>query len=94
MKYRSLGRSGLKVSEVSLGSWLTLGSSVDREATREIVERAYDLGVNFFDTADVYAKGDAEEALGAALEGIPRRYVVLATKCFFPMSEAPNDRGL
>ena len=94
MKYRSLGRSGLKVSEVSLGSWLTLGSSVDREATREIVERAYDLGVNFFDTADVYAKGDAEEALGAALEGIPRRYVVIATKCFFPMSEAPNDRGL
>jgi len=94
MEYRRLGGSGLKVSEVALGSWLTLGSSVDREATRVIVARAYDLGINFFDTADVYARGDAEEALGAALAGIPRRYIVLATKCFFPMSEVPNDRGL
>jgi len=82
------------VSEVALGSWLTLGSSVDREATRVIVGRAYDLGVNFFDTADVYARGDAEAALGAALAEIPRHCIVLATKCFFPMSEAPNDRGL
>jgi len=94
MEYRNLGRSGLVVSEVSVGSWLTLGSSVDREATREIVHRAFDLGVNFFDTADVYANGAGEEALGSALRGIPRRYVVVATKCFFPMSERPNDRGL
>ena len=57
MEYRPLGRSGLHVSEISLGSWLTLGSSVDREATREIVHRAYDLGINLFDTADVYARG-------------------------------------
>jgi aryl-alcohol dehydrogenase-like predicted oxidoreductase len=82
------------VSEVSLGSWLTLGSSVDRETTREIVHRAYDLGVNFFDTADVYASGQAEEVLGHALRAIPRRYVVIASKAFFPMSERPNDRGL
>jgi aryl-alcohol dehydrogenase-like predicted oxidoreductase len=94
MEYRNLGRSGLVVSEVSVGSWLTLGSSVDRAATREIVHRAFDLGVNLFDTADVYSNGGAEEALGAALKGIPRRYVVIATKCFFPMSERPNDRGL
>ncbi len=94
MEYRNLGRSGLQVSEVSLGSWLTLGSSVDREATREIVQRAYDHGINFYDTADVYANGAAEEALGAALQEIPRRYVVIATKAFFPMSEHPNDRGL
>ncbi|MDP6242062.1 MAG: aldo/keto reductase, partial [Myxococcota bacterium] len=94
MEYRRLGGSGLEVSAISLGSWLTLGSSVDRAATREIVERAHDLGINFFDTADVYAKGDAEEALGAALKGIPRPHIVLATKCFFPMTEAPNDRGL
>jgi len=94
MEYRKLGRSGLSVSEVSLGSWLTLGSSVDRRATREIVGRAFDLGINFFDTADVYSNGEAEEALGEALAGIPRRYVVIATKCFFPMSERPNDRGL
>jgi len=94
MKYRNLGRSGLSVSEISLGSWLTLGSSVDRAATRDIVHAAYDLGINFFDTADAYANGAGEEALGAALQGFPRRYVVIATKCFFPMSDRPNDRGL
>ncbi len=94
MEYRNLGHSGLQVSEVSVGSWLTLGSSVDRAGTREIVHRAFDLGVNLFDTADVYSNGAGEEALGEALAGIPRRYVVVATKCFFPMSERPNDRGL
>jgi voltage-dependent potassium channel beta subunit len=94
MEYRQLGRSGLRVSEVSLGSWLTLGSSVDLKGTREIVRRAYDLGVNCFDAADVYANGAGEEALGAALKGLPRPYLVIATKCFFPMSESPNDRGL
>jgi voltage-dependent potassium channel beta subunit len=94
MNYRNLGRSGLSVSEISVGSWLTFGSSVDRERTREIVHRAFDLGINFFDTADVYANGGGEEALGAALKGLPRRYVVIASKCFFPMSERPNDRGL
>jgi aryl-alcohol dehydrogenase-like predicted oxidoreductase len=94
MQHRALGRSGLRVSEISLGSWLTLGSSVDREATRELVHRAYDLGIDFFDSADVYANGAGEEALGFALRGIPRPNVVLATKAFFPMSERPNDRGL
>jgi voltage-dependent potassium channel beta subunit len=94
MEYRQLGRSGLRVSEVSLGSWLTLGSSVDRERTREIVQRAYELGINFFDTADVYAGGEAEEAIGQALHAIPRRHVVIASKCFFPMSKHPNDQGL
>jgi aryl-alcohol dehydrogenase-like predicted oxidoreductase len=94
LEYRNLGRSGLVVSEVSVGSWLTLGSSVDRAGTREIVHRAFDLGVNLFDTADVYSNGAGEEALGAALRDIPRRYVVIASKCFFPMSERPNDRGL
>jgi voltage-dependent potassium channel beta subunit len=94
MEYRNLGRSGLVVSEVSVGSWLTLGSSVDRNGTRDIVQRAFDLGVNLFDTADVYSNGAGEEALGYAIAGIPRRYLVIATKCFFPMSERPNDRGL
>jgi len=82
------------VSEIGLGSWLTLGSSVDRAGTREIVQAAYDLGINFFDSADVYANGEGEEALGSALQGIPRHYLVIASKCFFPMSEHPNDRGL
>jgi voltage-dependent potassium channel beta subunit len=94
MRYRNLGRSGLSVSEVSLGSWLTLGSSVDRGGARALVREAFDLGINLFDTADVYANGAAEEALGEALRGIPRRHVVIATKCFFPMSDRPNDRGL
>lgn len=82
------------MSEVGLGSWLTFGNTVDVAATAEMVQRAYDLGVTFFDTADVYARGAAEEALGRALRSVPRSYVVLATKCFFPMSEVPTDRGL
>jgi voltage-dependent potassium channel beta subunit len=94
MEHRRLGRSGLRVSEISLGSWLTFGSSVDRDATRELVHCAYDLGIDTFDSADVYANGAGEEALGQALRGIPRPYVVVATKAFFPMSERPNDRGL
>jgi aryl-alcohol dehydrogenase-like predicted oxidoreductase len=94
MEYRSLGKSGLRVSEIALGSWLTLGSRVDVPGTSKLVHHAYDLGINFFDSADVYATGSAEEALGQALREIPRHHVVLATKCFFPMSERPNDRGL
>ena len=94
MEYRNLGRSGLQLSEIGLGSWLTLGSRVDTAATREIVLRAFDLGINFFDTADVYANGAAEEVLGRALYEIPRRHVVIATKAFYPVSENPNDRGL
>lgn len=94
METRPLGHSGLRVSEISLGSWLTFGSSVDVPATERIVHHAYELGVNLFDTADVYANGRAEEALRLALHGIPRPYVVIATKAFFPMSDRPNDRGL
>lgn len=94
MEYRNVGRSGLLVSEIGLGSWLTLGSSVDRAGTRDLVQRAFDLGVNFFDTADVYSNGEAEEVLGEALRELPRRHLVIGTKCFFPMSERPNDRGL
>jgi aryl-alcohol dehydrogenase-like predicted oxidoreductase len=94
MRYRRLGRSGLEVSEVALGSWLTIGSSVGQAATHEIVRSAVDLGINLFDTADVYARGAAELALREALSGISRHHVVLATKAFFPMSDRPNDRGL
>ena len=94
MKYRNLGRSGLQVSEVSLGSWLTLGSSVDAAGTRDLVRAAWDLGINCFDSADVYARGAAEEVLRDALAGISRHHVVIATKAYFPMSERPNDRGL
>jgi len=92
--YRNLGNSGLSVSEIGLGSWLTLGSRIDLAGTRVIVRRAFDLGINFFDTADVYSDGAAEEALCSALADIPRRHLVIATKAFFPMSENPNDSGL
>jgi len=94
MEYRDLGRSGVQVSSVSLGSWLTFGSRIEVAETARLIQQAYDLGVNFFDTADVYARGASEEAVGEALRGIPRPYVVIATKCFFPMSDRPNDRGL
>ncbi len=94
MRTRALGRSGLQVSEVSLGSWLTLGSRVDFNETARLVRRAFDLGINFFDTADVYAKGEAEKALGESLRELPRHHLVLASKAFFPMSEHANDRGL
>lgn len=94
MNYRKLGRFGLKVSEVSLGGWLTHGRTLDDSATQAVVQKALDLGINFFDTADVYNRGEAELALGKALASVRREDVVIGTKCFFPMSENPNDRGL
>lgn len=94
MEYRRLGDSGLRVSRIGLGSWLTYGRSVDEETAHDCLQRAYDAGVNFFDTANVYARGGAEEVLGRWLEGIPRGDVVVATKAYFPMGEGPNDRGL
>jgi aryl-alcohol dehydrogenase-like predicted oxidoreductase len=94
VEYRNLGGAGLKVSEVGLGSWLTFGRSVDQSTTDACVRKAFDLGVIFFDTADIYAKGAAEVAFGKALADIRRQDIVLATKVFWPMSENPNDRGL
>ncbi|MGV3617559.1 MAG: aldo/keto reductase family protein [Fimbriimonas sp.] len=94
MRYRRLGRYGVRVSEVALGGWLTHGRTLDDSATEGTVRRALDLGINFFDTADVYNRGEAELALGRALHGTRREEHVIATKCFFPMSDGPNDRGL
>ncbi|WP_420541911.1 aldo/keto reductase family protein [Rubrobacter calidifluminis] len=94
MEYRHLGRSGVKVSEIALGSWLTYGGSVEEERARECIHRAYELGINFFDTANVYAQGAAEEIVGRALKGFARESYFLATKVYFPMGDGPNDRGL
>lgn len=94
MEYRKLGRTGLKVSEVSLGSWLTYGNSTDRETAIKSIDKAYELGINFFDTANVYARGEAELVVGEALRKYPRESFVLATKVFWPMGSGPNDRGL
>ncbi len=92
MKYRQLGDSNLKVSEISLGSWLTYGVGVDRDHATACVDRAFDLGINFIDTANVYGRGSAESFLGEALAKRPRDSYVLATKVFFPMSD--TDKGL
>lgn len=94
MRYRRLGPSGCKVSVLSFGSWLTVGSSIEQQTTNELVRTAFENGVNFFDTADIYSRGEAEEALAPALEPLRRQDYVLATKCFWPMSDNVNDRGL
>ena len=94
MNTRRVGSSGLEVTEVALGSWLTFGSAVDIPDSGKVIEKAYELGVSFFDTADVYATGAAEEVLGRTLRSIPRHQLVIATKCFFAMSDRPNDKGL
>ncbi|WP_248928609.1 aldo/keto reductase family protein [Paenibacillus hamazuiensis] len=94
MKYRNLGRTGLKVSEISLGSWLTYGGYVEKENAVNSIHKAYELGINFFDTANVYERGEAEKVVGEALAKYPRDSYVLATKVFWPMGDGPNDRGL
>jgi len=92
VRYRQLGASDLSVSEIALGSWLTYGVGVDREAARACVDRAFEVGINFIDTANVYGRGAAETFLGEALEGRNRSSYILATKLYFPMSD--EDRGL
>src|SRR5690349_23372066 len=92
MKTRKLGNSDLEVSEISLGSWLTYGVGVDAEQARACLEEAFEQGINFIDTANIYGRGAAETFLGEALQGRPRDSYVLATKLFFPMTE--TDRGL
>jgi voltage-dependent potassium channel beta subunit len=94
MEYRRLGRAGVRVSTISLGSWLTYGASVAEETAQACVRRAYDLGVNLFDTANAYHRGAAEEVLGRSLKDIPRHSYVLATKAYWPMGDEPTNRGL
>jgi voltage-dependent potassium channel beta subunit len=95
MRYRRLGKTGLKVSELSLGSWVTFGGQVGDEATKACMVAAYELGVNFFDGAEVYAKGEAERAMGRILKqtGWSREGLVLSTKLFWG-GDGPNDTGL
>lgn len=94
MEYRNLGRSGLKVSRTALGSWLTFGAALDPAGAGRLVAEAVELGVNLLDTADVYRSGEGETLLGRAIQSLPRHRLVLASKCYFPMSDDPNDRGL
>lgn len=92
MKYRQLGSSDLQISEISLGSWLTYSGGVERERAEACVNKAFEVGINFIDTANIYGKGASEEFLGEVLQSRPRDSYVLATKLFFPMTE--TDFGL
>src|SRR6266513_5233271 len=94
MEYRHLGRSGLKISEIAYGNWITHGSQVEEDAARRCVEAALDEGITTFDTADVYAGTRAEEVLGRALRGVRRESVEIFTKLYWPTGPGPNDRGL
>jgi voltage-dependent potassium channel beta subunit len=95
MQYRRLGNAGLKVSAISLGGWINFGEGkVARDTARKVVTTAYDQGINFFDLADVYGNGGAEEQMGAILRDYARHTLVISTKLFWPMSKEINDRGL
>jgi len=95
MKYRRLGITGMKVSAISIGAWLTYGSdTVAYEQAEACIHKAIELGVNFIDVADIYAKGAAEEVVGKAIADYDRTKLVISTKAFWPMSDDPNDRGL
>ena len=95
MKYRSVGKSGLKISEVALGSWVTdLKGTAAEDVAKETVKLAYDSGVNFFDCADAYSGGAAERFLGEVLKQYPRKELVISSKVYFPTGEGVNDRGL
>ena len=94
MEYRHLGKSGLVISEIAYGNWITHGSQVEEQAAVECVRAALDEGITAFDTADVYARGRAEEVLGRALHGVRRESLEIFTKVYWPMGDSRNDRGL
>ena len=94
MEYRRAGKSGLSLSALSIGGWLTFGGSIDDDATSAILKTSIDAGVNFIDLADVYARGGAERAAGKFLKAYKRSDLVISSKVFWPMSENVNDKGL
>jgi aryl-alcohol dehydrogenase-like predicted oxidoreductase len=94
MRYRRLGSSDLEVSEIALGSWLTYAGGIEADQTRACTDAAFEVGINFFDTANVYGRGAAETTWGEILSGRPRDSYVLATKVWGQMSDDPEDRGL
>ena len=94
MKYRRLGRTGLKISEISLGGWLTYGNQIEEEQAIPVIRRAFELGINFFDSADVYAAGRSEEIMGKALKEFNREEIVIATKVRGRIFQGVNGEGL
>jgi voltage-dependent potassium channel beta subunit len=94
MHYRRLGKSGLKVSEIALGAWITIGSQIEEKISSDLIHAAYDQGINFFDNADAYANGQAEVVMGKAIKDLPREALVISSKVFWPTMPGPNGRGL
>jgi aryl-alcohol dehydrogenase-like predicted oxidoreductase len=94
MEHRHLGSSGLRVSEIAYGNWITHGSQVEEETALACVRAALDEGISTFDTTDAYAGGRAEEVLGRALKGVPRESVEIFTKVYWPVGDGPNNSGL
>jgi aryl-alcohol dehydrogenase-like predicted oxidoreductase len=94
MNYRRLGNAGIKLSEIGLGGWLTFGNALEAEQAKAVMTTAFDVGINFFDTADAYSNGECEKAWGTLLADRRRASYVLATKVFFPTGPGPNDKGL
>src|ERR1051325_739073 len=94
MEYRHLGRSGLMVSEIAYGNWITHGDQVEEQAAADCVRAALDEGITTFDTADAYARGRAEEVMGRALHGVRRESIEIFTKVYWPTGEGRKDRGL
>ncbi|MSV63182.1 MAG: aldo/keto reductase, partial [Actinobacteria bacterium] len=94
MEHRKLGNSGLYISEISYGNWITHGSQVEQDAAIKCVRAAFDVGITTFDTADVYAATKAETVLGKALKGVRRESYELFTKVYWPTGPGKNDRGL
>lgn len=95
MNYRRLGRSGLLVSELSFGSWVTYGNQLDTRAARDCMAAAWDAGVNFFDNAEIYARGEAERIMGTVLKelGWPRSRLVISTKFYWGLGDGPNEKN-
>ncbi|MDQ3040430.1 MAG: aldo/keto reductase family protein [Pseudomonadota bacterium] len=94
MQYRRLGDAGIQLSEIGLGGWLTFGNAIEQQQAQAVMNGAFDGGINFFDSANAYARGKCEESWGQLLQDRSRSSYVLATKVFFPMGDGPNDRGL
>ena len=96
MEYRKMGKTGLKISEISLGAWLTYGEAIDKDLTRACVKTALEYGVNFIDLADIYAYGEAERLIGEIVKelGVRRQDLVISSKTCWRMSDDVNDAGL
>lgn len=94
MEYRNMGKTGLKLSRLAFGSWVTFGDQIDDGKASELIHLAYDQGINYFDNADIYANGQSEEVMGRAIQDLPREALVLSSKVYWKTMPGPNGRGL